>query len=832
MKKRAVVAVVTVACASCAAPEPDPATAEFLRSGFAAPASSVEPSAPLTAVPFQRVAIHDGFWTPWLERNRTVTVKACLDQCDATGRVANFARAGGLEEGPHQGLLFNDSDVYKVLEGAAYALHVHSDPELEARVDAIVHQIAAAQEEDGYLNTYVQLVDPSLRWRNMARGHELYCAGHLMEAAVAYFQATGKRELLDVALRFADRIDADFGPGKRLDPCGHEEVELALLKLAKVSPPEAGARYVKLAQFFIEQRGRSEGRELFGDFAQDHVPVREQREVVGHAVRAMYLYCGMADLAAATGDRTLLDPLETIWDDLVQRKMYLTGGIGSSASNEGFTVAYDLPNDTAYAETCASIGMVLWNQRMYLATGEARYADVMERALYNGALAGMGTSGDRFFYENPLGSRGDHHRVPWFDCSCCPSNLVRFLPALGERIYATHGDDELWVTLFVGSETTVEMHGVQVRVRMETDYPWDGKVALSLDPDEPVEFCLRVRMPGWLEQEGVRMLQLGEVRCAQEGEQVEPGKPSFVLALAEQRESSAGGEFLAFQRRWEPGDRLEFELPLQPRRVHADERVEADRGRVALMRGPLVYAAEEADNPSGVRNQVLNPDALISAASDDSSRETLGSIVTLVGNGPLVTGRSATSKTAKVGNTVTFIPYAFWDNRAPGDMVVWLPESIELAEVPGEEGSLVQDGVAISGSHCWRGDTLLALNDHKMPASSGDQALPRQTFWDHRGTSEWLQYRFANARELQASRVYWFDDEGRGSCRTPAAWRLEVETADGWRPVELAEGWTYGVGRDEPQEVRFAPVEATAVRLHVDLRDGFSAGVLEWEVAP
>lgn len=812
--RRAQLAIVVAACSTCSLPQLHPNDSEVLRSmQMGSQEAGAEPG-PLTPVPFHQVAIHDGFWTPWLERNRSVTVEACLDQCEATGRIANFASAAGLEEGPHQGLLFDDSDVYKVLEGAAYALHVHPDLELEARVDAIIERIAAAQEGDGYLNTYVQLVDPALRWQNMRHGHELYCAGHLIEAAIAYWQATGKRALLDVAQRFADRIDADFGPGKRLDPCGHEEIELALLKLAKVVPERDGERYVALASFFVEQRGRPAGRELFGEYAQDHAPVREQREVVGHAVRAMYLYCAMADLAAATGDRSLLEALEPIWEDVVQGKMYLTGGIGSSASNEGFTEAYDLPNDTAYAETCASIGMVLWNQRMYLATGEARYADIMERALYNGALAGMGLSGDRFFYENPLGSRGDHHREPWFDCSCCPSNLVRFLPALGERIYATRGDDELWVALFVGSETTVEMHGVPVRVRMDTAYPWSGEVSLSIEPERPVEFTLRVRKPEWCRKEPIA----AEWRSASW-----PRTSGW---------ANDPGDFYTLRETWGTDSSVRLEFPLEVRRVHSDERIAANRGRVALMRGPLVYAAEGADNPDGVRNRALGREAEVRAGWDYDLKERFGPVMTLSSTAATIAGRSGGAKQAEEDLPLEWIPYAFWDNREPGEMVVWVPESIDLAEVPGEGELIEQNGMQIAGSHCWPRDTLLALNDGKMPASSSDRALPRHTFWDHRGTSEWLQYRFPEPRELQASRVYWFDDTGEGACRTPASWRLEVETPHGWLPVELLAGFSYGVERDAPHEVHFAPVEASAVRLHVDLREGCSAGVLEWEVRP
>ncbi len=773
----------------------------------------VEPRAsrgPLAPVPFHRVEIHDAFWTPWLERTRSATLTACLDKCDQTGRIANFARAGGLESGEHQGLLFNDSDVYKVLEGSAYALHVHPDPALEQRADRIIEQIAAAQEDDGYLNTYVQLVDPSLRWKNIRHSHELYCAGHLIEAGIAYWQATGKRTLLDVAIRFADRIDADFGPDKRLDPPGHEELELALLKLAKVVPAEDGARYVALARFFIEQRGSTQGRESFGEYAQDHLPVRQQREAVGHAVRAMYLYCGMADLAAATGDGSLLDPLKAVWEDIVQRKMYVTGGIGSSAGNEGFTQPVDLPNDSAYAETCAAIGMVLWNQRMYLATADARYAEIMERSLYNGALAGLGMSGELFFYDNPLGSKGDHHRVPWFDCSCCPSNLVRFLPALGERIYATRGDDELWIALYVDSETTVEMRGVPVRVRIETDYPWSGEVTVHVDPERPVEFSLRLRMPGWLggQEAGVH------TTWKNGSHRPDPDRPL--------------GEFEAFRETYRAGDFVRLILPMEARRVRADERVEPDRGRVALMRGPLVYCAEGVDNV-GVRSLALAPEAELRSTFDP---QLLDGAVRLTGSGPLVISRAGERRLVEANTPVRAIPYALWDNRQAGAMVVWLPESAELAEVPGEGDGLEQHGVRILTSHCWRGDTPLALNDGKRPGSSSDQEPTRLTFWDHRGTSEWLEYRFAKSRELSSSRVYWFDDTGAGRCRVPAAWRLEAESAGGWRPVILLEGQAYGIERDAFQEVRFEPIETRALRMLVDLRPEHSAGVLEWEVAP
>jgi uncharacterized protein len=769
------------------------------------------PGAPLRAVPFERVDIDDAFWSPRLEIHRKVTVAACLDKCEQTGRIANFARAAGLAEGGHEGLLFDDSDVYKTLEGVAYTLHVHPDEALEARADAIIAQIAAAQEDDGYLNTYVQLVDPQLRWKQLQHSHELYCAGHLIEAGIAYWRATQKRALLDVGVRLADRIDADFGPGKLLDPDGHQEIELALLELSRVVDPEAAARYVALARFFVEQRGSSAGRQTWGEYCQDHAPVREQSRVVGHAVRAMYQYCAMADLAALVPDASLMAALERIWTDLVESQMYVTGGIGSTAGNEGFGAPFDLPNDTAYAETCASIGMVLWNQRMFQATRDVKYVEVLERALYNGVLAGMDRSGERFFYDNPLGSRGDHRRVPWFDCSCCPSNLVRFLPALGGRIYAL-GDGELWVTLLVGSATTVEIDGVPVRVRLETALPWKGDVVLRVDPAQPVEFDLRLRMPAWT-RGGWKLLQRG----AQPLE-----RPVSTISLDGEQFK---GEWLSSRRRWEPGDVLALRLDLEPQVVHPDPRVKANSGRVALQRGPLVYCFEEADN-FNPRSRAITPEK-IEALWDP---ELLGGIVKLRARGPLVIGRAGTTKLSKDGTLLTAIPYALWANREAGDMVVWVPTDVAQAEVPGEEHALERDGLLISASHCWRGDSLAALVDAVEPASSSDPDVPRMTFWDHRGTTEWIEYRFAAPKRLAQAQVYWFDDTGRGNCRVPASWHLAVERPEGWERIEGAPGAANGVQADRFNDFAFAPVETAAVRLVVELQEGFSAGVLEWRV--
>ncbi|HWB12073.1 MAG TPA: beta-L-arabinofuranosidase domain-containing protein [Pirellulales bacterium] len=754
---------------------------------------------PLAAVPFQDVRINDAFWSPKVEANRTVTIEANLRQCEITGRIKNFAVAAKLAPGKHEGALFNDSDVYKMIEGIAYSLRTHDDPQLRERTDAIIDQIAAAQQPDGYLNTYYTLVEPQARWQNIQYGHELYCAGHLIEAAVAYHQATGKTKLLEVAKKFADEICETFGEGKKCDTCGHEEIELALIKLWHATGEK---KYLQQAQYFIDVRGRGDLRRLFGQYAQDDKPVRQQMEVAGHAVRAMYLYAAMADVAAVTGDRDLLASLESIWRDVVERKMYVTGGIGPSAHNEGFTVPYDLPNDSAYAETCAAIGMALWNHRLFLMSGDGKYADVLEREVYNGLLSGVSLSGDRFFYVNPLGSKGNHHRVPWFDCSCCPTNIVRYVPGMGERAFATRGN-ELWTVLYFSNEAEVTLGGATVKVREETRYPWQGEVKLTLDPAKPMAFDLKLRVPGW---------------CHRVKTQVN-GRPV---------EAKLDRGYLTLSRTWQPGDVVSLSLDMPVERVYADPHVQADVGRVAIQRGPVVYCLEGVDNDGQVRNLVLPREADFEAPFEP---DLLGGVVVICGGGIRVgastTGDADTPATQKV--KFRAVPYYAWDNRAPGQMAVWLPESPELAEIPGETGEVI-NGIRVSTSHCWANDTVTALADGNLPRSSGDHDLPRLTWWDHRGSTEWVAYRFDRPHTLDSSAVYWFDDTGRGQCRVPASWRLVWLDGNDWKPVELKPDQAYETALDEFNRVEFKPVTTRAIRLEVTLQPSFSGGILEWQV--
>jgi DUF1680 family protein len=753
----------------------------------------------LTAVPFQDVHIEDSFWAPRVATNRTATIEANLHQCEITGRIQNFAVAGKRVTGKHQGALYNDSDVYKVIEGIAYALTSQRDAELEKRADAVIDQMAAAQQADGYLNTYYTLVKPQERWQNIQHGHELYCAGHLIEAAVAYHQATGKRRLLDVARKFADHICTVFGPGRRQEASGHEEIELALIKLYRATKDE---RYLRQAQFFLDVRGRADRRRLFGEYAQDHKPIREQTEVTGHAVRAMYLYSAMADVAALTGELALRQALEKIWHDVVDRKMYLTGGIGPSAHNEGFTVPYSLPNDSAYAETCAAIGMALWNHRLFLMTADGKYADVLEREVYNGLLSGVSLSGDRFFYVNPLGSKGSHHRVAWFGTSCCPTNVVRYIPAMGERVYA-HRDDSVWTVLYIGSTAAVPLKDGKVKLAQKTRYPWDGDVTITIELEREFHFDLHLRIPGWCRE-----------------------RPTITVNGRAQEAKLDHGYVRISRSPWKSGDVVQLSLPMPVERVYADPRVRADVGRVALQRGPVVYCLESVDNQGQVRNLCLPKENPVVSTFE---KDLLGGVAVLRGEAQSVS-RQDDGRLASKPVSFQAVPYYAWDNRQSGPMAVWLPETPELAELPGEDGVVV-DGIRIRASHLNPTDTLAALNDGIQPKASGDHSIPRMTWWDHKGTTEWVSYRFPAPRRLSSASLYWFDDTGRGSCRVPAEWKLLWLDGKEWRPVTLATGSAYGTALNQFNQVTFEPITTRELRIEVELRPGFSGGILKWQLA-
>jgi DUF1680 family protein len=616
------------------------------------------PHAHLEAVPFTEVKVVDAFWAPRIQLNREQIVPHDLKFCETTGRINNFAKAAGAMPGKFQGIYFDDSDVYKVIEGAAYTLAQQRDPALEKTIDEVIAKIAAAQLPDGYLYTFYTVNKTlDLRWTKEFEMHETYCAGHLFEAAVAYYQATGKRQLLDVAIRLADHIDSVFGQDKKHDVPGHEEIELALIKLWRVTGQE---RYLKLAEFFLAERGRSCGRKLHGDYDQDLVPIAEQREITGHAVRAMYLYAGVADVAAITGNKQYIETMDHIWQDVTGRKMYLTGGIGPSAQNEGFTVPYDLPNDSAYAETCASIGMALWNQRMALLHADAKYADVVERVLYNGALSGVSLDGQTFFYVNPLASQGKHHRRAWFDCACCPVNVVRFLPTIGGYAYA-HDGQGIYVNQYVASHARIALAAGPVTIGQETKYPWEGTVRLTVETEGARTFTLHLRIPAWCQgpqspedlYQFVGKPEKGAARLKVNGQVIDN------LDMA--------NGYARLNRTWKSGDVVELELPMPVQRVKANPKVQADLGRVALERGPIVFCLEGVDNKDECREFELPRESRLTA---EYRPDLLGGVVVVQGKAVRLAAEN------KPSEPVDFlaVPYYAWDNRAAGPMTVWLPE--------------------------------------------------------------------------------------------------------------------------------------------------------------
>lgn len=576
-------------------------------------------------VGFSKVTVEDSFWKPRLNKLSEVTVPFCLDQCTRqTHRVDNFAVAAGVNEGAFDGLFYDDSDLYKMIEGASYSLQNLPDKELESRLDSIIALIAGAQAKDGYINTFYTLKKPGERWTDMDK-HEMYCGGHLIEAGIAFYQATGKRSLLDVACRFADYLVSVFGPGKRDWVPGHPEIELALIRLYH----ETGKKeYLELAHFLLEERGRGKADWRAYDYYIDKVPVSELEKIGGHAVRAMYLFTGMADYAATSGDTSYYAALDRLWDNVVNTKMYLTGGIGSSRHNEGFTEDYDLPNKDAYCETCASVGMVMWNQRMNMLKGESRYIDVLERAMYNGALAGISLSSDRFFYVNPLASDGNHHRQPWYGTACCPSQISRFLPSIGGYVYAT-SEDALWVNLYVSGKVETVVSGRKVSFTQKTGYPWDGAVLMTVSPEKRGRFAVRLRIPGWCE----------DWKVSVNGE-----KTDFAVQDG----------YAVLDRKWKKGDEIALEMDMPVKVVAADPRVKANVGRRAVQRGPLVYCAEQTDNPDYESVKLTSKDVF------ECSYEpgTLGGVCVI---------------TASSGDrSVKFVPYYAWDNRSPGKMDVWL----------------------------------------------------------------------------------------------------------------------------------------------------------------
>jgi DUF1680 family protein len=624
----------------------------------------------LYPVNFSHVTVTDAFWKPKMETVADATLYACVNYTqDKTGRIRNFEKAA-KGSGKHEGIYYDDSDVYKALEAIAYSLKNHPDPKLQAIADEWIDKITAAQMPDGYLNTYYQLTGINNRWTDMEK-HEDYCAGHLIEAAIAYYNTTGKDKLLQTAIRLANHIDSTFRLQNRPWVSGHQEIELALMKLYHHT---GNKRYMQLADWFLEQRGKGNGKGVIWDqwkdpaYCQDAIPVRDQRKITGHAVRAMYLYTGAADVAAVSGDAGYMTAMDSVWHDVVNHHMYITGGIGAQGSNEGFGKPYDLPNATAYCETCASVGMVFWNQRMNMLSGDAKYVDVLERSLYNGALDGLSLSGDHFFYGNPLASSGNHRRREWFGTACCPSNIARLVSSIGNYIYNT-SDNAIWVNLFIGSNTSVMLGKNEVALNMQSNLPWKGEAALQVNPRKRQTFALHIRIPGWLKEPVP-----GNLYRYADDKQLQ----ATIRVNGETVEYQVQNGYAVIQRAWKKGDAVSISLPMEVRRVVSIDSVNQDRDRVALQYGPLMYCVEGADNKGNVTGLVLPSTTTFTTAYQPGL---LGGVNTIQFQAPVVTTGTDGVSVTTVQKQITAIPYFSWNNRGANDMQVWIPSSIRKLQI-------------------------------------------------------------------------------------------------------------------------------------------------------
>lgn len=785
-----------------------------------------QPDAPIREVPFTQVHLEDRFWSPRIETNRTVSIPAAFKECEKNGRFDNFAIAGGLMKGEHRGdFSFDDTDPYKIIEGASYSLAAKYDKALDAYLDSVITIIAAAQEEDGYLTTCVTNRCERLsgwwgthRWEKI-NSHELYNSGHLYEAAVAHYRATGKRTLLDVAIRNADLVCQVFGPeeGQIHRPSGHPIAEMALVKLYKVTGNE---KYLQAAKYFVEETGRCTDGHRPSAYSQDHQPILAQKEIVGHAVRAGYLYSGVADVASLTHDTAYFNALTRIWDNMAGRKLYITGGIGSRPQGEGFGPDYELNNHTAYCETCASIANVYWNYRMFLATGHAKYADVYERALYNGVISGVSLSGDKFFYDNPLESMGQHERQHWFGCACCPGNVTRFMASIPYYMYATQADD-IYVNLFIQGKAELDTEHNRVSVEQTTDYPWSGNIYIRLIPETEQTFALRLRIPGWAQDAPVPTELYSFT---------DPAKPYSLKVNDQVVTAPVVDGYATIVRKWRANDRVELTLPMEVRRVRADAKVEDDLGKLAMERGPIVYCLEGKDQAdSTVFNKFIPDGTPVNVHYDP---DLLNGVVVLTGTAQEI------EKDGSI-RQVPFkaIPYATWNNRGADQMAVWLPEAAAYAR-PTPQATIASQARTLTIQAPIQKDApesaaiedyAWGVNDQWEPKRSSDISKPYHYWWLKTGSVETLVYVFDRPYTVSSTQVYWLDfDHYDGDFRVPASWKLYYKEGNTWKEVEALTEYT--VQKDCYNTLDFKPVKTTGLKIEAQLQQGVSGGIIEWKV--
>ena len=765
-----------------------------------------KPPAKIEPVSWMNVRINDGFWAPRQKALLTNTMKEQFVQLDAKKYRQNFERAANRKTGEYVGYVFNDSDVYKVLEAASFTLGIERAPWLEKEVDDWIALIGRAQEADGYLDCHYQLMEPNNKWTNLRDNHEMYCAGHLFEAASAHYQATGKTTLLNIARKLADHIDARFGPGKKMGYPGHPEAELALMKLAKATGEQ---RYFKLAEFFLNSRGtkwfatehNTPIDRYNGEYWSDNALIRDHETIIGHAVRAAYLMSGATDLARATGDPKLVAMLDRIWESTTEKRMFVTGGIGPSGSNEGFTVDYDLPTFSAYQESCASIANALWNYRMALLHGDGKYADVMETAIYNGSLAGINYEGDKYYYTNPLASHGNHHRENWFACACCPPNLARLIGQLGGLAYA-QSTDSAYVMLYVGGSAKLDIGGSEVGLNVETRYPYEGSVKVTVNPAKPTDFALKLRVPSWVEGIGIE-----------------------VNGRSEKFNSPNG--FATIERMWKKGDVVKMTMDMRVRRVISHPSVKETFGKYAFERGPLVYCLEGVDNKFDLDQMGIPMNGEVSAKS---VKGLFGDTTVIEGDAFLTTDQSWTGKlfaSTVAAKPVKFraVPYCFWDNRGASEMRVWVSPNPVPSPIRGFEKK-AKVSISFRSQNC----DPDGVSDGFVPSDSGELSPKQMHFWPHKGGQEWVQYTFPAVMTVSSSKIYWFDDTGHGECRVPKSWVLQVRDASGWTTVPLKSNEKFGLKLNAWNEIHFAPTAGREFRILVDQQSNWASGMHEWQI--
>jgi DUF1680 family protein len=773
---------------------------------------------PIQPVPFTSVKLTDNFWAPRIKKNATVTIPIAFGYCESTGRVKNFEIAGKLDTGKFKTIYpFDDSDVFKIIEGASYSLQTYPDQKLESYLDTLIYKIGKAQEPDGYLYTNRTIADmhggqglhdwaSKNRWElDSILSHELYNLGHLYEAAVAHYQATGKRTLLEIALKSADLVNKDFGWDRSRVYPGHQVIEMGLVKLYRVTGEK---KYLDLARYFLDVRG-PKGQQ----YNQAHIKPVDQTEAVGHSVRATYMYSGMADIAAIQKDAAYLNAITKIWEDLTFRKMYITGGIGASGGNEGFAEPYNLPNMSAYCETCASIGDIFTNERLFLLHGDTKYIDILEKTLYNSMLSGVSLSGDRFFYPNPLESNGQHKRQAWFGCACCPSNVARFVPAIPGYIYAVTPED-LYVNLYMSNDADITMGERKVKISQKADFPWKGKVEISVSPEAAEKFNVKLRIPGWARNEAIPggLYKFTEVS----------NDSVNITVNGEKLPASAIDKgYVVISRKWKPGDVIQLDFPMPVRTVVADEKVKADADKLAVQRGPVIYCAEWADNAEGkVLDLVVNKDA-----SFTTSFDTLFGGTQLIRTSGKQSRRTLDGKIELSDNVdITLIPYALWNNRGAGQMMVWLPTKGESAKpLP---APTIAFRSTVRASKVTR--DLAAVNDQLEPANSNDHSIPYYHWWPEKDKWEWVEYDFEKPEKISKTKVYWFDDGPDGGCRIPDEWEVLYLNDNVWLPVKTRKPYT--ITKDGWDAISFEPVKTNAVKIKVKLNKEFASGMYEWIV--